>query len=320
MHIWARVRRLRWGVPELALAALCLLVFVLGVRATGDLDWPGEVDLFRDIGSAQTVADGDLLGDPQYRGELLWYNPLTPDLVAGVAGVLRQPIPRIYTRLGAYLNLLAPILFFVLVAALFDRWVALAAVVLFLFGSPPGDSSLVFATYSAWLYAADFAQVWFYLTLLAFLVALRTGQRRWVVATGALLGATFLSHTAPALTLGMIMTATLIGLSVRAWRTPARWSPLIKLGVIVAVALIVSAPLVYSLVARYGLRIINTVPGGLTDEQISLANLSTFLTNSFLTQPIAYVAALGLMGLVAARARPGTRPIVLWWLGATVFT
>ena len=66
-------------------ALVCLLAFVHGVQSTSRFEWPGEVDKARDIGQAQTMLDGDWLGDSQYLGERLWYNPLTPTLVAVIA-------------------------------------------------------------------------------------------------------------------------------------------------------------------------------------------------------------------------------------------
>ena len=93
-------------LPAMLLAALLLLAFAYGVATTGSLYWPADSDLARDSAQAMTVYDGDLLGDPQYVGEMLWYNPLTPSLVALIAKVSHLPLPLIYTRAGAYLNLL----------------------------------------------------------------------------------------------------------------------------------------------------------------------------------------------------------------------
>src|SRR5512135_1489763 len=120
-------------LPAMLFAALLSVAFAYGVATTGSLYWPADSDLARDSAQAMTVYDGDLLGDPQYVGEMLWYNPLTPSLVALIAKVSNQPLPLIYTRAGAYLNLLVPILFYVLVAVLLDQWKALAATAAFLF-------------------------------------------------------------------------------------------------------------------------------------------------------------------------------------------
>jgi hypothetical protein len=193
-------------LPAMLLAALLVLAFAHGVATTASLYWPADPDLARDSAQAMTVYDGDLWGDPQYVGETLWYNPLTPSLIALIARVSHQPLPLIYTRAGAYLNLLAPILFYVLVAVLLDQWTALIATAAFLFVQiAPPTSSMLYATYSAWLFAANLAQAWMYGTLIIFVVAIRTQRRPWYLLTGALLGLAFLAHAAPAIVLGLII-------------------------------------------------------------------------------------------------------------------
>ena len=70
------------------LVLLCAPAFGAGRAASRGLSWPPDVDLYRDIAQAQTMADGALLADPFYRGEAVWYNPLVPGLVATMAGLL----------------------------------------------------------------------------------------------------------------------------------------------------------------------------------------------------------------------------------------
>ncbi len=65
---------------HLPLAALCLLALVMGVRTTGDLIWPADPDMLRDVAQARVLADGHPLDDPFYAGEGAWYNPLAPAL------------------------------------------------------------------------------------------------------------------------------------------------------------------------------------------------------------------------------------------------
>lgn len=306
-------------ITGLLLILMLAFAFGLSVSTTGALFWPADSDLARDSAQAMTVYDGDLLGDPQYPGELLWYNPLTPSLVALLAKVTGQPLPLIYTRAGAYLNLLAPILFYALVAVLLDRWTALAATLAFLFVQlAPPTSSALYATYSPVLYAANLAQAWLYGTLVVFVAAVRTQRRRWYVLTGVLLGLTFLAHTAPAIMLGMIVALqTLVAVLRHEGR---RRSALVNFGLIIGLALIFSAPLTYSLVGHYRLHVLNLTPGDSIHSPVALDNLGTLLRTNTIEQPLFIVVAIGLMAILARSKRPYSRRVLgLWLIGAIGF-
>ena len=58
------------------------------MRATRDLEWPADPDLYRDIAQAQTIADGSLLSDPFYRGEAV-RNSQIPGVGLGLSLVKR---------------------------------------------------------------------------------------------------------------------------------------------------------------------------------------------------------------------------------------
>jgi hypothetical protein len=306
-------------ITSLLLILMLAFAFDLGVSTTGALFWPADSDLARDSSQAMTVYDGDLLGDPQYPGELLWYNPLTPSLVALLAKVTGQPLPLIYTRAGAYLNLLAPILFYALVAVLLDRWTALAATFAFLFVQiAPPTASALYATYSPVLYAANLAQAGLYGTLIVFVVAVRTQRRRWYALTGVLLGLTFLAHTAPAIVLGLIVALqTLVAVLRHEGR---RRTALINFGLIIGLALIFSAPLTCSLVGHYRLRVLNLTPGDSIHPPVALDNLGALLRTSTIEQPLFIVVIIGLLAILARSKRPyGRRVVCLWLVGAIGF-
>ena len=308
----------RWNhwLPAGLLAALLLLAFAYGVSTTGSLYWPADPDLARDSAQAMTVYDGDLFGDPQYVGEMIWYNPLVPSLVTLIAKVTNQPLPLVYTRAGAYLNLLVPILFFVLTAMLLDQWTALAATTAFLFVqiAPPATSQL-YATYSAWLYASNFGQALMYGTLILFLIAVRTQRRRWYVLTGALLGLTFLTHSGPAIMLGLIISLTMV-MSVVRDRAQLR-AGLINFGLIIGLALIFSAPLTYSLVVRYRLHVLNLTPGDSIHPPVALKNFTSYWRGSTIEQPLFLVVVIGFVAIFSGARRPGSKHIIgLWLFGA----
>ena len=94
---------------DLLVAAMCLVAFIKGMATVWDLSWPCDVDLYRDIGFAQSIREGYFLSDPLYLGEKIWYNPLVPGLIALVSAITGQPVYLVATKLGPILNLLAPL-------------------------------------------------------------------------------------------------------------------------------------------------------------------------------------------------------------------
>ena len=204
--------RLRFWV---AVAILCAPPFVLGIQGTRNLDWPDDPDLFREGAQAQSFADGQMLNDPYYLGEWIWYPPLVPGLVAGLSRITGTPVPTVYAQAGAYLNMLGPILLAALVARCFGSLASLVALAVFLYQVPRGPTGAA-PFYSTLLYSGNFAQALFYLTLLAY-VSLAEERRARYVLTGALLGLTFLGHAAPFVVLAVLF---FVEFTRAAWRDP----------------------------------------------------------------------------------------------------
>ena len=293
----------------LALLALCLPAWWLGLRATGRLDWPEDADLYRDIAQAETFARGRLLADPFYAGEGLWYNPLVPLLVAGGARASGQPVHVLYTRLGPFLNLLAPLAFGLLLARLSGPAAGLAATFAFVYLGDPREPPWASPTYSPWLFSASFAQGLFCLTLLGHGWARRARRPAPAyAATGALLGLTFLAHTAPGL-----LAALLCG-GREAWdvaraRAGSRAARAGRLLLMAGTAALVAAPFLAVIVGRYHLRVLNRAPlewtWGLARDSSGLLAQASWKT----------LAAAGLL-LAWARERrlDAGRGLLLGWL------
>jgi hypothetical protein len=238
-----------------AVLAICAVALVHGVWTTQGLSWPFDEDLYRDIAQARTMADGAWLADPFYRGESLWYNPLAPALIAVTAKLADIPANEASVRLGPWLGLAAPLSFAALAAAAIGRPGAVAALLLFVFVTPGRLPALLCATYSPWPFSAQVAQAPFYLGLRALVAAYsRPGFGRFVLV-GALLGLAFLGHTAPALVLGAI-AATLVLAAEGTMMRRAAW-----LGAILATAMLVASPFLWSILGRYHLRVVNPAPG-----------------------------------------------------------
>jgi hypothetical protein len=307
-----RVGRFARLLPPLVL--LCAPALYQGIRTTRSLSWPPDVDLYRDIAQAQTMADGQLLADPFYRDETIWYNPLVPLLVTGASRLTGLPVHTAYTRAGAYLNILAPVAFFFLVGGLFGRLAAAAATLDFLFVRDPGDPAWLSPSYSPWLFSAAFAQGLFYLALLSYRAALASDARRWHVATGALLGLTFLGHTAPALILGVVITS---GCGLRAAAPGTPW-PLIlrRHALLLLVALAVAAPFLWSILLRYRLQIRNPTPLAWVWLPLASNGIGGILAMGFSAETSVALAGLAWLILKDER-RLEARLITGWALAAS---
>jgi hypothetical protein len=289
---------MRVGVA-IVVALACAAAAYPGVRATHDLEWPGDPDFTRDIGAAEAMAAGHPLSDPLYRHEWIWYNPMVPATVAVVASATDLPIPRVYARLGAYLNLLAPLALFLLVAAWRGPLVALAAVVSLLYfvsGTEPGWLS---ASYSPWLFPMHVGQGAFYLAMAALAAAWRKGATGAFAVAGFLLGAAFLTHTAPALLIGGAMTLEF----AHRWRSHAgnRRRYLAHGTVFLVVALVLASPFLFSIVWHYRLHILNPAPVLYGVPELSLDNAWNFWTEALTLSPVGLVAAIGWIWIVQRR-------------------
>jgi hypothetical protein len=301
---------------DLAAILACLIGFWYGWRATRDLDWPPDFDLYRDISIAQTMLDGGGLADPAYPGEQLWYNPLVPAVVAGISRLTSWPVPVAYARVGAYLNLLAPLCFYLMVAYLFkDRLVAFTSMLAFLFVTCQHPASRACATYSPWLFTGNFAQAGFYLTLTLYERAWRHDRRRDFLFVGLMLGITFLGHTAPALLLGGII-ALHTGLTAlqrldRTLSSSHLHEAIIRLGIVTGAMLAVGSPYLRTIWGHYQLRILNPDPSSWVFSELEIGNIAT-LSRANLSLPNLVALAGG--GLLWARPRDRASHLLTLWL------
>lgn len=306
---------------RLALLLMCAIAFVPCLRATGDLDWPYDIDIFRDIAHAQTIVDGSFRDDPLFLGETLWYNPLVPALVAGVADITDIPVHRVYTRLGTYVNLLAPIALYLLTACLLGEWTALATVFAFLFVIGLSAPSWLSPSYSPWLFSANFVQALFYLSLIICLKLLRERSYRAHLQAGLWLGLTFLGHAAPAI----LMAAMLACLGMEELLRPershprgGRWPVIARYALTAIVALFVSAPFLASIVGHYHLHTRNQAPSSFTPEVLDIHHLASFLPRTPFAFAITAGTILGILGLYRFRPTAQEGRIYFLWLGGSL--
>ena len=305
------------GLALVLLVGMTAFALLTGIATVRGLSWPYEADLLRDIGSAQALLDGRFGADPLYLDERAWYSPLVPALIAGLSALTGWDLPTVYAQAGAYLNILGPIGFAVLLWALFDGSVAVAGTAGYLFlvnGNLPG---WVAATYSPWLFSVTFMQGPFFLALAAVYRLCRgTGSFLAWGAIGALGGVCFLGHLAPALLLGTIVSGLWIASTWKTVREGGRSAVrrnLLNFMLCAAVAFVVSLPLLASILFHYGLRIQNPNPsawlyGLLTME--GLPQLWSATPNAALV-----LALVGVVVVMRGTAPPNGRRLLLLWVG-----
>lgn len=287
------------------------------------LQWTPLFDSWRDAGEAQTILNGCYPADIVYRDTTLWYNPLTGVVVAAASWISGLPPAIAGVWIAPYANLAIPIAFTVMAWCWFDHWVALAALVFFLFGNPLQTGSIQtwspwmynYSTYSPWLWASHFAQAFFYFALAAYGRAVRRRSLATHLLAGLLLGMAFMTHTIPALTFGGIATLTTLGViaSTRGpRRLPRRIAVLARYLFLLATAFIVSLPYSYSILRDYRFHVVNIAPSLYSDPYYAVDALRTFVTDHLTVSN-----AVALAGLLLLLWQPGKRlekGFVVCWL------
>ena len=279
------------AVDVLALV-LILAALVVAVTKTSNLSAPHDWDHFRDIALAQTVRDGAPLSDQYYRDEWVWYNPLLPWTLALGSAMTGTSVEVFHVRAGPWLNLLGPLAFYLLAVSWIGRSAAFMALAVYLFFAIGNGPGWAYATYSPWLYSNDFAEGIFFAAALALQVASDRPTVTRTVCAGALIGLTFLAHTAPALILVIMACAAFA----------RRWPMLLITG---AVAFAVASPFLYSIGLQYNLRVVNTTPLSWVWDLFTLATLPQFLRDNAI-----------LIGLAAFGAVITTSRLLLVWVAA----
>jgi hypothetical protein len=302
---------------DLAFLALVAIAFVNGIKTTAGVGWPYDLDQFRDIGMAQAILDHRYGTDHLYLGETIWYNPLVSIIVAAISKASGITPPIVVTQAGAYLNLFAPVAFYLLVSYLFDRLVALVAVAAFLF-APNGDApSWAAASYSPWVFSQNLAQGFFYLGLVVYCKAIESKKWPWYLSVGILLGVVFLGHTAPSVILGIIIIAGFVmGLTRKSELGAQSISWIREFGLLLlllCVAFVVSLPFTSSILFHYHLKILNPVPSNWIYAPLAIDKLSDLLQQNM--SWFSAIAALGLVTVIANSRSSGRKNILLLaWL------
>jgi hypothetical protein len=305
--------RIRPSVVAETLVAACLLLVVLrpALSAVRGVPYPYDVDQFRDIAAAQSLTTRGL-ADPFYAGETIWYNPLLPATIATLAHLASNTIHETYVAAGPYLNLLAPVAFFSLAWMLAGPATAVVALTIYLL-SPIRTQPWLEPGYSPWLFPVNFAAALFYAGVMCCVAAMRRSTRARWAGVGVVLGLTFLAHTAPALLLGVIALACAYSVH-RA--NQQRWSTTVtNVAIVIGVALLMSAPFLWSIAGRYHLQMVNAAPAQWTWSEIDVHHARELLARTVSAWSI--VALIGCVSLIRGRQ---FNVVVLTWIVISVLT
>jgi len=302
-------RRSRRKLWDIVLAILVVVLIAIAVRAgwaaTHDLQWPFDHDLYRDAASAQSMLNGQFLSDPYYKGEHNWSNPLGPGIIALISSIGGVPPAQLYARAGVWIGIAIPLAILALGLALFGRWGGLLALFAFLFLGPNDVPSWAAPSYTPWLLPNVVSLVPFALTLMvAYWARLKNGTWLWI-ACGLLLGLTFLAHTASAITAGCIVL-------VLACKRGNFVGSLGRIAMILVAALIVSAPLLFSLAGHYRFHVQNSAPLDYVFSETDLQNVRGLLWSSLTFGNVAALA--GFVLLFVHQPPPGVRAIFVTWI------
>lgn len=292
-----------------ALFALVWIMAILpGFWMIHGVQWPYDLDGFRDVAIARSFLERGWSEDAFYRAERAWYNPLIPTLLAWSSAVSGTDLPRTFVVLGASFNALAPMTYYVSARILVGPPAALTAVVAFLF-LPSRPEAWASATYSPWLFPAIAAQVPLYASLASWTLTLRTPTVFGAARTGLLIGVTLLAHTAPGLLLLGVtwLSGTVFQVWPRGW-TRVRGLALLALSTLVALS--VMAPFLGPIVWRYGLRVQNRVPATWVYDPAT--PLSWLMGMKVGDVAILTLAAWGMV-VIVRRAPIAARAVTIGW-------
>lgn len=282
--------------------------------AAKDIHWFLDPDYYRDMSGVQQNLHGGFGKDPNYLGAWLWYNPLLTGIETIIVRITGLPLNLAFAQAGVWLNLLAPITFTLMLATLFDWRVAAAGLLSFLFLASGNHYTYVAATYSPWLYPGTFTQAIFYLNVIFCYKAFTTQRYSWFLSLGAMLGVSFLGHTAPTVLIILIMVILQTGNLVKSLRgkdyTASKRYVLQGLAAFLLFILF-SLPLTYFIVGKYQLKFINRIPFEYVDELLIFRNLPALLRMNFSVALV--ISVVGAVWFYRNNRQPVTRKIFLAW-------
>lgn len=305
-----------WATALLAVAMVSV-AFLRNRALTQNLEWPAFDAQYREVAAAQTLLDSGYGPDSSYKGEKLWYNPLTSVFVAVVARVQGTPLHALVPQMGPFVTVIAPLAFLALMLTIAERSAALAGTAAFLFVWSSIFRHVEAPGYQPWLLPSHVAQGFFYIGVAAAVRVWSDPRASWWrhAGLGFLLGTTFLVHTAPAVLLGAVVTV-LCGADIR-WHRRVLPS-LARLLATLAAAVVTSLPFLYPIASKYSFHIIHLDPAVGVYSRLDPNELPGFLLDHLRIAVLLGLAG-GLRHAWRRRADPAGKALITWLLACLGF-
>jgi hypothetical protein len=298
---------------------MLLAAFIQCYKCVHDLHWASEPDFDRDIAYIRATLNGHYGQDPSMAGQYMWYNPvifLSETLIVKLSG---WPINVVVARCGAFLNLINPIVFFVVLIKLFDYKTALASLLCFIFliaGNLPCWGA---ATYSPWMVSDTATQWLFYLSILCCYKAFNSQKMSWFIVLGAVLGLTFLGHSAPVFIMVfilLIMQGQKVLIALRDKQYNLVGTYFLQGAATVIPFIIFAFPMLYYVYGKYHLHFVNRIilecaPG-------IFARKETFTLLKLNVTFALIISIIGFIWFYKNFKNPVLRKIIWCWLGVTL--
>lgn len=317
-----RNRQVEW-LAVLMFLFMLALALAPGIKAVAGLTWGASVDFHRDGAFVRALLEGHYGEDPTYLGAAMWYSPMMTWVEAAAASITGLPVSEAIIRMGAWLNLLAPIAFFIMAWHFLGPARAVACTAVFLFFAIGQEPGWAVPTYSPRMISVTFCQWFFYLELVLIDRALRTTRIGPSIAAGAGAGITFLAHAGPAMISVLIIAFFTLAAIVAALRRRdkrAAWAR-IKASTAAAIAFTVGTlPLTWYIVGYYGMHVVNTSGFLYTYYAVTLRQGAIFLHHNLsLVNLVAVAGLVGVLFLARRLAIPHrARALLLAWLGISL--
>ena len=291
------------------------MAFYQCYKTTHDLHYPFDLDFDRDVSFARGMMNGHYGQDPNYKGEFLWYNPMLFTIEAAIAKITSSPLMEVVVQAGTYLNLLGPITFFLMAAYFFGFEAALACLLCFLFSRGKMVNVGLPYNYSPWLYPFCFAQSLFYINIILCYKAFLSQKNSWFILLGITIGLSFLAHAAPTLLIILIMfsiQSKKIFSAIKERTYPVLKKYLLQGVTTLSFFILVSLPLLYYIVGKYHMHIVNRAPMEFTDRLFYMSHFDELVKENL--SPSLIVALIGFIWFYKNFHQYLIRSIVLNWL------
>ncbi|MDO9709938.1 hypothetical protein [Paracraurococcus lichenis] len=260
-----------------------------GQWITAGVSLPPDLDSFRDIAVMQGLLDGNWFGDPTTPGTPRYYPPLVPVLYGATQFVFGgTDLVGFSARAAPWLNLISPVLFFLMARRLLDSLpAASAALAVFVLLNGVRGAYWLFGGYTPWPAAPMLALALFFAAVMLLRARVAAGRIGDAALVGAAAGLVGLAHLVPALLLSAII------LAAAATAQGPRLRMLAWVAVAGAAECLVMAPYLLPPLATDG--VLNRAGGAWTDPALTLR--------------------AGAVAKLALQHAPGLAAVTtLWWL------